>query len=163
MKQFEGVLSPLALALILCVGCDGKQSECKALVGPIRTLGRRLALAQRATSSQGADASQVAAALRSFSRDAESTGATIAGTNFTVSELKRIADDAKVAAFALSALATQMEQAAKRMNQLEVSRQPLSIRNDRSAQELSDATKAFDAQVVAVSAAMTAAQDFCRR
>lgn len=120
MKLFErlGVL----LTTTLVIGCNQRQSECETVVGSMRALGRRLAVAQRETSQRSANAQQVSSALRTFAQEATSTGETLATSSVTLPELRRIASEASRAALSLADAATRMVNAAERMKGLEAAR-----------------------------------------
>jgi hypothetical protein len=117
MKRFE----PLGALLILAIatGCDKREAECNAVVGSMRSLGKKLAQAQKVTSSENATAQHVASALRTFAKEASNTGETLATTKFTLPELEQIATDAGGAALSLADSARRMVNAAERIKGVE--------------------------------------------
>lgn len=117
MKQLGQVGALLLMATTLC--CSEREGECKTLVGSMRSLGRKLTLAQKVTSSENATVQTVAHALRTFAKEASSTGRTLASSRFTIPELEQIATDASVAALALADAAGRMVDASARMKGLE--------------------------------------------
>ncbi|HEY5962117.1 MAG TPA: hypothetical protein VIV60_36425 [Polyangiaceae bacterium] len=124
LKRFGHIGVWLTLAL---AGCGGKESECRTLIGSMRALGRKLAVAQSVTSRENAEAQRVAIALRNFAREATSTGETLAESSFRVPNLKRIAGEASGAAFSLADSATKMVEVAERLRGQDPARHAASI------------------------------------
>lgn len=111
------------------VSCNQQDAECKALVGEIRSLGKKLAAAQSVTSSEDANAQQVAMALRTFAKDATSAGQALTAMAFTVPELQQVASEASSSALALADSAGRMVEAAERLKGSEPARYATNIQS----------------------------------
>ncbi|MGC4064765.1 MAG: hypothetical protein QM784_09005 [Polyangiaceae bacterium] len=125
MSRFGRVAALMMLSVI--AGCGGKEAECNALVGSVRSLGKKLTATQSVTGRENADPRQVASALRTFSKEAKRTGETIEATTFTVPGLASLAKDASKGAFALAEAAIKMERNAGRLRELDTARRQLNI------------------------------------
>ena len=121
--------SEIALLFILttAIGCSGRDSECRTIVSPLRTLGKKLAAAQQVTGDRSAGAERVVSAVTSFARAATSTSKTLRESSPSIPELSKVAVDASNAAQSLGDSANRMAELAKRLHELESTRRTLRI------------------------------------
>jgi hypothetical protein len=103
----------------------------------MNALGAKLSDAQKVTGASDVKPEQVAAALRPFAAAAKETGDTLAKTELTVAEIKKIAAEASVASLALATSATKMADSAEQMKGLDAAGK--AVENQKKIVDAADA------------------------